>query len=417
MNRHSIFFKLNMIFSLTIVSLIFIFILFIDVLEHKNKQDFSFKVINLHRMVALLSKNGDIEGIKEILKYKNIDIVKNKNISQYGQNISDKFRAFKPLIKVKKRDLKMSSNISIIKYKNDIYIHSKGKFHNLFLKYNNSIDDIFLPTLLVIFLLLIFLLAGLYIVLRKNLLTLKIVQNGIKKYKNGEIDAALQNNNQDEISNLSNTLYETIIKLSSIEESRKLLLRNMIHELKTPLTKSKLYLGFMDESKNRDRLENGLNKLELLINEMVNIEKISADSIELNKKEYRFIDILDNAIDSLFLEEDLVEHQQLNRSINVDFNSFSIVLKNLLDNGIKYSFNKKVKIDYTDNKISIISIGNKLPFTFDKYIEPFFKGNFNEENQKGFGLGLYIVDKILKKHNFKFNYIHKNENNIFEILI
>jgi len=48
----------------------------------------------------------------------------------------------------------------------------------------------------------------------------------------------------------------------------------------------------------------------------------------------------------------------------------------------------------------------------EKYIEPFLQG---EKRQSGFGLGLYIVKKILDLHRYKLKYEYKNNENIFVI--
>ena len=72
-------------------------------------------------------------------------------------------------------------------------------------------------------------------------------------------------------------------------------------------------------------------------------------------------------------------------------------------------------INYEDNIISVCTLGKKLPFEFSSYIEPFFKGELSNANQDGFGLGLYIVNEIIKKHNFVFKYKHSKGKNIFMI--
>ncbi|NOR57264.1 MAG: sensor histidine kinase, partial [Sulfurimonas sp.] len=163
-------------------------------------------------------------------------------------------------------------------------------------------------------------------------------------------------------------------------------------------------------------LELSLNKLELLIDDMANIEKITTDNVDINKKDFRVIDIIDNAMDMLFINKNgVIIKDESNMVLPVDFNLFTIVLKNLIDNGIKYSKDGMVFVECKDEKIYVSSIGERLKYDFDNYLEPFFKGDLNEINQRGFGLGLYIVNEILIKHGFEFSYEYIDEKNVFII--
>jgi len=61
-------------------------------------------------------------------------------------------------------------------------------------------------------------------------------------------------------------------------EARIVFLRNITHEFKTPITSGKLALEFINSSKSKDVLNNAFTRLELLIKETVQIEKITATS-------------------------------------------------------------------------------------------------------------------------------------------
>ena len=112
----------------------------------------------------------------------------------------------------------------------------------------------------------------------------------------------------------------------------------------------------------------------------------------------------------------MVEHEQVSIdaaneiSLDVDFKLFSIAIKNMIDNAIKYSPDKRVDIAVSKNSIKFISKGEKLKQELAHYIEPFTKG---EDGQKSFGLGLYIVYNILKAHKLKLNYKYEDELNVF----
>jgi two-component system OmpR family sensor kinase len=113
----------------------------------------------------------------------------------------------------------------------------------------------------------------------------------------------------------------------------------------------------------------------------------------------------------------LLEHLPIKKeftpfTIDVDIELFCIVLKNLLDNAMKFNTKEHIIAIANKEKIEIISYGEKLKHELDYYTEPFSQ---EEKRNDGFGLGLYIVKTILDLHHFNFLYHHKEGKNIFTI--
>jgi two-component system OmpR family sensor kinase len=134
----------------------------------------------------------------------------------------------------------------------------------------------------------------------------------------------------------------------------------------------------------------------------------------LHKKEYFIEDIVDNAMDILMCEEDEVIKECGNAKIEVDFSLFSIAVKNLLDNALKYSPDKQVRVYVQADTLVFENSGSALMHNLQEYFEPFFKGD-NAHPHQSFGLGLYIVKHIVDAHKFDFSYEHKAGKNYFAI--
>ena len=148
-----------------------------------------------------------------------------------------------------------------------------------------------------------------------------------------------------------------------------------------------------------------------MINEFATIEELISSSKTIEKKSYFLDDIVDNAKDILMVDEDDVLLEYENQKLEVNFKLFSIAVKNLIDNGIKYSFDKKVTIKSSNQEIIFENSGKKLEFPLENYFEPFFS---NEDKSKdSFGLGLYIVHNILKANGYTLQYEFKDEINRF----
>ena len=251
-----------------------------------------------------------------------------------------------------------------------------------------------------------------YIFVIYKIKPLRKLKRQIVKFANGELDG-VQNvgNGKDEISEVSEAFYEAVCQIKALNDSRHLFLRNIMHELKTPITKGLIAAQMIEKSKNQERLISVFHKLENLINELAAIEQITSKIGLTNKTPCLMRDLIDEAIDIAMVEKEHVGISELDEvRVMVDFKLFSVAIKNMIDNGIKYSTDKHVNIMVSKDHMKFITQGEKLKNDLDFYIQPFIKG---EDTQKSFGLGLYIVSNILEAHGLKFGYEYKNGMNVF----
>lgn len=256
-------------------------------------------------------------------------------------------------------------------------------------------------------------LFALFLSIAISIYPLKHLQLQIRRFGEGDMDLDLASDRKDEIAEVSNEFDRAVGKIKEMMNSRAIFLRNITHELKTPITKGQLSLEFLEPSRTKEILTNVFIRLNLLTREFVQIENVTACDCQTNKNSYHLADILDNAVDLLFLEPGSIVHNIDNRSIEVDFELMSIVFKNLLDNGIKYSDNGTVFVDLEKDELSFCSVGEEMENSLEYYIQPFTRCDVNM--QDSFGLGLYIVYYILDKHDFTLSYKHENGINSFVI--
>jgi two-component system OmpR family sensor kinase len=111
------------------------------------------------------------------------------------------------------------------------------------------------------------------------------------------------------------------------------------------------------------------------------------------------------------VEYDWVEsHIDASVKIEADYRLFVTAVKNMIDNAIKYSPEKKMSISMEKNEIIFSNIGEPLKKPLYYYIEPFTK---DQPTKDSFGLGLYIVDAILREHDYLLAYERRDEVNCF----
>lgn len=200
-------------------------------------------------------------------------------------------------------------------------------------------------------------------------------------------------------------------------DSRQLFLRTVMHELKTPIAKGKIVSELIEEEKQKNRIIHIFDTLNFLIDDMAKVEQVVSKNFKSNLYNYTIDEMIDSACVMLLLDN--VE-KKVNKEFSsidqfkVDIDFIAMAIKNLLDNGIKYSFDNKVQLVYSNNTLEFISNGKALKKPIENYFKPFH--NETKDKNHGMGLGLYIVYEILQSHGFFLEYEYKKNQNIFRII-
>lgn len=400
MNRHSILLKIGVLFliAFVIITILFKFMYDYEFLSVKDKLKSHYHQIARYVMQHHIGMDTKDQFYKN-LALKNIEIINN---------------SIKDITKSQKYDSISCGMMYFDLYEQDGYRYmiTPQKTGSLLLKdlSTKPIDIYYMWWLYGAFVIVLF---TLFISIAVSVYPLKHLQKQIHRFGEGEMNLDLSSNGKDEIAEVSNEFDKAVEKIKGMMNSRAIFLRNITHELKTPITKGQISLEFLEDSRTKEILTNVFMRLNLLTREFLQIENVTACDCQVNTKKYTLIDILDNAVDLLFLEPESVEHNLSNRSVEVDFDLMSIVFKNLIDNGIKYSSDSNVFVNLEGDELSFSSKGEKMEHELDYYIQPFTKCDVNSRDS--FGLGLYIVYYIVNKHNFTLSYRHNNDINSFII--
>ncbi len=402
MPRSSIFITITFIFGLALVS---IFLAFLWLMGF-DKQNYTRELNNKYSNVArtnLLYMGGIINKAQYDRQLSNIDM---PEIT--AKNEKEEILKNAAVLEEISSDLGSSA---ILLYDKHHYLKIEH-LDELKLLMDKEFQPYRYEVIKAVFLVVAVILLAAYIFVIYKIKPLRKLKRQIVKFANGELDG-VQNvgNGKDEISEVSEAFYGAVCQIKALNDSRHLFLRNIMHELKTPITKGLIAAQMIEKSKNQERLISVFHKLENLINELAAIEQITSKIGLTNKTPCLMRDLIDEAIDIAMIEKEHVGISELDEvRVMVDFKLFSVAIKNMIDNGIKYSTDKHVNIMVSKDHMKFITQGEKLKNDLDFYIQPFIKG---EDAQKSFGLGLYIVSNILEAHGLKFGYEYKNGMNVF----
>jgi signal transduction histidine kinase len=232
---------------------------------------------------------------------------------------------------------------------------------------------------------------------------------------------------KDEIAQLSITFNEMLSNLEIAFKNQEDFVSNASHELRTPLT---VMIGESDylltkEQKKEDyiihltRLVEDLKSLNTLLNSLLELAQINRDK-HISLAPVRIDEIIFNAIQQVkarYPGRKIIPKIQYPENANellIKGNSglLEIAVKNLIDNACKFS-SEDVTIEFiiTENLVNIIITdkGIGIPVDEIKNIYSPFKRASNVKFISGFGIGLAMVENIMKLHEAELN-VYSSEN-------
>lgn len=407
MKKESIFFTITMslILSILLVICSFIILMIHDVKVTEEK--YLDKYIPIAKMINRQEAFGFTKEFLDNLKEINYELFLDKN-QVNAITYHPKTKVLFERIHPKHQDI-----FRVLHLNNSNYIYMKKKGDIYLLKDNETSHNNTRLYIVLIFGSLFIMVILVYLITLRKLIPLKILKEKVMTLGDENFDfECCDSTKQDEVSLLAQEFKKSAQKLKKIKEARNVFIRNIMHELKTPITKGKFLVQLPQTLENSEKMKSVFERLESLINEFSSIEEVIASSKHIDHTNYFLNDIIDNAVDILLLDEEVIGKEFENIKLDVNFKLFSVAVKNLIDNAIKHSDNGKVTIKTHNNDIIFENSGDSLEYELDNYFEPFFKNS----DKNSFGLGLYIVNAILKANGYALEYLYENGINRFSII-
>ena len=255
------------------------------------------------------------------------------------------------------------------------------------------------------------------------------LQEATKKIRDGNLDFALEVENDDEIGQLCQDFEEMRMRLKENAEEKiqydkenKELISNISHDLKTPITAIKGYVeGIMDgvasSPEKLDRyirtIYNKANDMDKLIDELTFYSKIDTNKIPYTFSKINVASYFRDCVDEVGLEMEarnieLGYFNYVDEDVMViaDAEQMRRVINNIVSNSVKYIDKKSgiinirikdvgdfIQIEIEDNGKGIAA--KDLPNIFDRFYRT---DSSRSSSQGGSGIGLSIVKKIIEDH-------------------
>lgn len=400
--NYSIHTKLIILFVVTFFLVCVLFIVLLKIEGNAYNEEESLKQENLIKNLLISYENTSGVEIGAYLGNSGFNAIQNPNlvkaIRNNGQSL---FKAGGELC-----------TLSSLKYHSNLYFDVQCKdFDGL---YEENTSDRVYNLLLIGFFSFSLLVVFMYFSVLRSLEPLKKLRRQVAEVANGEQPDFLDYQ-EDEVGKIAFEFQKAFKKNQELIQSRQLFLRTIMHELKTPIGKGRIISEMIKEDRQKERLI-AIFFMDSLINEFAKIENLFSKNYNLHFKPNRFSTILEEAKEHLMRDDfnKVVKVDiRYDALINVDMEIFSVILKNLIDNALKYSNNGTCELFCCKECFTVKNPGKPLAEPIEHYLEAFTREKHNQV--KGMGLGLYIVSEVCKLHNFDLIYFYDDGKHCFKI--
>ncbi len=266
--------------------------------------------------------------------------------------------------------------------------------------------------------------AIIFVYLRKRDKKINQITQYINEIKNRKYDLDINENSEDELSNLKNELYKITVMLkeeSEIskkdKENIKMSVEDISHQLKTPLTSITIMLDNLKDNPNMDEntkqkfifeISKQIDWINWLVISMLKLSKLDANVVQFYKEKINLKKLINEIIKNLEIPIEIKNQQIIiegdeNASFTGDYKWQQEAITNIIKNCIEHNKEKgKLFIKYEENtlftKITIRDEGEGISKEDLKHIfERFYKGQNSSENSVGIGLAL--AKNIIEKDN------------------
>ena len=254
-------------------------------------------------------------------------------------------------------------------------------------------------------------LLGAYWLIRRILRPVRLLDNGVKAVSRGDLKHQVPVTKSYELGQLSQAFNDMTARLRTMLAAKEQLLRDVSHELRSPLTRMKVALEFVEKGQTKEMLQADILEIEELISQILDAARVHHEHSSLNLQPTNLAKLIQDVTAAYQNQSPGVIFQEAHAVpiCKLDPERIKIVFKNLIDNAVKYSHEDSdpVKIsintrkDWVDISISDNGIGIE-PEALIHIWEPFYRADKSRTRDTGgYGLGLSLCKTIVEAHGGK----------------
>jgi signal transduction histidine kinase len=251
-----------------------------------------------------------------------------------------------------------------------------------------------------------------YLAVRWLFKPVSTIRQGASRIGHGDLDYRITNIRHDELGDLAEDVNNMAAEVQRMLDAKRQLLLGISHELRSPLSRLRLSLEFLDESADVQQLRDEINEMERIIETLLEAERLNTRHAALTLNPVSLPDLASGLIEHYFSRDRqrlVVTIEGGDEEVMVDEARLILLLKNLLGNALRYSRPEDGAVELTlvrradELEIRVRDHGPGIPPEQIAHLgEPFFRGDPSRtRGTGGSGLGLYLSKLVAEAHGGK----------------
>jgi len=241
------------------------------------------------------------------------------------------------------------------------------------------------------------------------------IRQGASRIGQGDFAYRIGNYRHDELGDLAEDVNKLAGDVGRMLDAKRQLLLGISHELRSPLSRLRLALEFIDDDDHKQNVRAEIEEMEQIISTLLEAERLNTRHAALNRTNVLIADLVEQLLDSYFerdQERISVDIPDSSLEANVDDVRIVLVMKNLISNAVRYSTGGDSSIVIgarrEDNEL-VLTVQDEGPgiseSQLENFAEPFYRGDSSRTRDTGgSGLGLYLAKLAVEAHGGTLDY-------------
>ncbi|MGB0909960.1 MAG: HAMP domain-containing sensor histidine kinase [Nitrospirales bacterium] len=250
--------------------------------------------------------------------------------------------------------------------------------------------------------------TGSFMVVRRLFRPVKWLAEGVNEMSQGHLDHQVPVHSTDELGELSKSFNAMAQRVRDMVQARDRLLVDVSHELRSPLTRMKLAVEFVQEKATKEKLQEEIRELEAMVTELLEADRLDSHHGGLVLIQTDIVSLVQEIIEMDHAQEPIIQLLASPSTVvlPIDQARVRLVLRNIFENAKKFSNPQSHPIDVRINQhsssvlVSIQDYGRGIPPEEQALIfEPFYRVDTSRTRKTGgYGLGLSLAKKFMISH-------------------
>jgi len=239
---------------------------------------------------------------------------------------------------------------------------------------------------------------------------IQAMQEGAARIGSGDLDFRIKKKRKDDLGDLADGINAMADDLQGMLEAKRQLMLAISHELRSPLTRTKVALEFLDNDAIKKNLLDDAEEMERLISDILESEALNTRHASLRREPANLAELTRQVIDLDFSQRASTRLHFIEPTIDLegeyDATRMRLLVRNLIENALRHSPENAAPVEVSFGResdkvfVQVKDHGEGIPpEDLERVTEPFYRSDpARSRHTGGFGLGLYLCRRIVEAH-------------------